>query len=88
MVLSMAAFAVEDMLIKAAASTSPIGLILALFGLGGMIVFVLLTWRRGESVFHPAILSRAILVRALCEVIGRLNFALAITRRQSFKRHL
>ncbi|MBN4075336.1 MAG: EamA family transporter [SAR86 cluster bacterium] len=79
MVLSMAAFSIEDMLIKAAASTVPIGLILALFGLGGMLIFTLLTWQRGEVIFHPEILSRPILVRASCEVVGRLTFALAIT---------
>jgi drug/metabolite transporter (DMT)-like permease len=79
MVVAMAAFAVEDMLIKAAASTIAIGLILMLFGLGGMLVFIFLTWRRGESVLHPAILSRPILLRAVCEVVGRMSFALAIT---------
>ena len=34
---------------------------------------------KGEVVIHPAILSRPILVRAGCEVIGRLTFVLAIT---------
>lgn len=79
MVLSMAAFSIEDMLIKSAAATVPIGLILMLFGLGGMLIFILLTWQRGEIVLHPDILSRPILVRASCEVVGRLMFALAIT---------
>jgi drug/metabolite transporter (DMT)-like permease len=79
MVLAMAAFSIEDMLIKAAANIVPIGLILTLFGLGGMIIFILLTWKKDEVVIHPAILSRPILVRAGCEVIGRLTFVLAIT---------
>ena len=79
MVLAMAAFSIEDMLIKAAANIVPIGLILALFGLGGMIIFILLTWKKDEVVLHPTILSRPILVRAGCEVIGRLTFILAIT---------
>jgi len=79
MVLAMAAFSIEDMLIKAAANIVPVGLILALFGLGGMIIFILLTWKKDEVVLHPAILSRPILVRAGCEVIGRLTFILAIT---------
>jgi drug/metabolite transporter (DMT)-like permease len=79
MVLAMAAFAIEDMLIKAAASTLPIGLILTLFGLGGMLIFTGLTWKNGESVLHPSILSRPILIRAACEVLARLTFALAIT---------
>lgn len=79
MVLAMAAFSIEDMLIKAASNIVPVGLILALFGLGGMMIFILLTWKKGEVVIHPAILSRPILVRAGCEVIGRLTFVLAIT---------
>ena len=79
MVLSMAAFSVEDMLIKSASTAVPIGLILMLFGLGGMLIFILLTWQRGEIVLHPEILSRPILLRASCEVLGRLTFALAIT---------
>lgn len=79
MVASMAAFSVEDMFIKAAAETAPIGQVLALFGLGGMLVFIFLTWRKGGQVFHPAILSAPLLMRAVCEVIGRFCFALAIT---------
>ncbi len=79
MVLAMAAFAIEDMFIKAAAEIIPLGTVLALFGLGGMIVFVLLTWRKGESVLRPEVLSKPIVVRAFCEVVGRLCFALAIT---------
>lgn len=79
MVAAMAAFSIEDMLIKSAAETTSIGLILALFGLGGMLIFILLTWRKGETVLHPAVLSTPILVRALCEIVGRFCFALAIT---------
>ncbi len=79
MVLAMAAFAIEDMLVKAAAETVAIGLVLALFGLGGMLVFMVLTRRRGEAILHPALFSRPLLIRAGCEVIARLTFALAIT---------
>ncbi|OMH36226.1 hypothetical protein BGP75_09740 [Motiliproteus sp. MSK22-1] len=79
MVLAMWAFAIEDMLIKAVANTVPTGVVLAIFGLGGMLIFMLLTWRRKEAIIHPAILSRPILLRAACEVTGRLFFILAIT---------
>lgn len=79
MVLAMVAFAIEDMLVKSAANSIDIGLILTLFGLGGMLTFIVLTKRRGERIFHSSILSRPILVRAVCEVTGRLTFALAIT---------
>ncbi|MDV7105908.1 DMT family transporter [Vibrio sp. TH_r3] len=79
MMFSMVTFAVEDMFIKAAAQTVPIGLVLVLFGLGGTTLFVLLTWKKNEQVFHPALFSRPILIRASCEIVGRLTFALAIT---------
>ncbi|WP_435234665.1 DMT family transporter [Psychromonas sp. PT13] len=79
MVIAMAAFAIEDMFVKAAATSVPIGLILVLFGCGGTAIFVLLARQRGEQVFHPAILCRAIFLRVLCEITGRLTYALAIT---------
>jgi len=78
MVASMAAFALEDMFIKAAASTLPVGQVLILFGVGGTLIFMGLTHRRNERILHPAIISRQIIIRAVCEVIGRLCFTLAI----------
>lgn len=78
MAFAMATFALEDMFVKSASSVLPVGEILILFGLGGTICFSLLTLKRNESIFHPEILSRPILVRAVCEVIGRLFFTLAI----------
>lgn len=78
MIIAMAAFSIEDMFVKAAAETISLGLILALFGLVGMLFFIVLTRQRGEAVLHPAILSKAILLRAIFEIIGRLSFALAI----------
>jgi len=77
MIIAMAAFSMEDMFVKAAAETVSLGIVLALFGLGGMIVFIVLTRQRGEKVFHTAILSRPILLRAVFEIIGRLCFTLA-----------
>lgn len=78
MVAAMAGFSVEDMFLKAAALTVPVGEILMLFGTGGMICFAVLAKRRGERVLHPAILSPAILVRAVFEVAGRLFYTLAL----------
>ncbi|ELC3206659.1 DMT family transporter [Vibrio parahaemolyticus] len=79
MMLSMAAFAIEDMLVKSAAETVPTGLVLTLFGVGGTILFSALTLAKGDKIFHPSILSYPIFIRAFCEIIGRLAFALAIT---------
>jgi drug/metabolite transporter (DMT)-like permease len=77
-VAAMAGFAVEDMFLKFAARSLPVGQILIMFGGGGMLAFAVLTKLRGEQVFHPAILTRAILVRAVFEVMGRLFYTLAI----------
>lgn len=78
MVAAMAGFAIEDMFLKFAARSLPVGQILMIFGGGGMLAFAMLTKLRGERVFHPAILTRAILVRAVFEVMGRLFYTLAI----------
>jgi drug/metabolite transporter (DMT)-like permease len=78
MVAAMAAFAVEDMLLKSAAKTLPVGLILVIFGLGGMGLFSILTRWHGERILHPAILTPPVLIRAVFEVAGRLFYTLAI----------
>ncbi|PWQ99893.1 DMT family transporter [Leucothrix pacifica] len=78
MILAMAFFALEDMFIKAASSSVPAGEILIFFGIGGSIAFMLMTLKRGEAILHPAILTRAVLIRALSEIIGRLGFTLAL----------
>ena len=78
MVAAMAGFSVEDMFLKSAAASLPVGQILMIFGAGGMIGFALLAARRGERLLHPAILSPAILIRCVFEVAGRLFYTLAI----------
>lgn len=78
MVAAMAAFALEDMFVKALTRSIPVGQALVLFGLGGMVVFIALARRRGETPFHPAIVTRPILIRSVCEVGGRLCYTLAI----------
>lgn len=79
MVLAMAAFALEDAFIKRGAIYLPIGQVLLTFGLGGMAVFAMTSRRGGGRLLQAAVLSRAMGVRALFEVCGRLFFALAIT---------
>jgi len=78
MVAAMAGFSVEDMFLKSAAASLPVGQILMIFGAGGMLGFALLAARRGERILHPAILSPAILIRCVFEVAGRLFYTLAI----------
>jgi drug/metabolite transporter (DMT)-like permease len=79
MVAAMAGFAVEDMFLKSAARLMPVGEVITLFGLGGMVIFAALTLVRGEAVLPRAMLSRSMLVRSGFEVTGRLFYALAIT---------
>ncbi|WP_299737305.1 DMT family transporter [uncultured Roseobacter sp.] len=79
MVLAMAAFAVEDVFIKAASQTLPVSQILILFGLGGAIVFAGLAVLNRESLFTPDVVSRPMRLRVFFEIAGRLFFVLAIT---------
>lgn len=79
MVASMAGFAVEDVFVKAAAETLPLGQVLLTIGLAGMLVFLTMAARQGEPLFPPAFRSRAMLVRSAFEVTGRLFYGLAIT---------
>jgi drug/metabolite transporter (DMT)-like permease len=75
---AMAGFAVEDMLLKAAAATLPRGEVITLFGLGGLAVFALLARLNGQRLATPAMVSPTMLVRSGFEVMGRLFYALAI----------
>ncbi|MEQ9694572.1 DMT family transporter [Shimia sp. SDUM112013] len=78
MVLSMAAFAVEDALLKFAMQTVPTSFVLLIFGAVGLNLFAALSRRAQEPVFHPAILSPAMIIRSGCELAGRLFFFLAL----------
>ncbi|WP_083435163.1 DMT family transporter [Rhodopirellula islandica] len=78
MVASMAAFSAEDALVKAAAEVLPVGQILCLFGLGGMLVFAGIAKRNREPLFTADARAPIMLVRMLLEVTGRLFYVLAI----------
>lgn len=78
MVAAMAAFALEDMFLKAASQRLPVGFVLMLFGIGGAMGFAALARARGEPLWHPAMAQRALAFRAVAEVTGRLGYILAI----------
>lgn len=78
MVLAMAAFAIEDMLYKAASQHYPAGLALLMFGTLGMGLFAGLSLLRRERIWHPAMVSRGLLIRSGFELGGRLFYALAL----------
>lgn len=78
MVAAMAVFALEDMFVKTLTRSMPVGQVLVLFGLGGLIIFAALARRRGEAPLHPAIVTRPLILRSICEVGGRVCYTLAI----------
>ncbi len=78
MTASMAGFAVEDVFIKAAANVMPLGQILLIMGIAGVITFGLMARAKGEPVYPAAFLGRAMLVRSGFEVVGRLFYGLSI----------
>ncbi len=78
MTLAMAAFAVEDMFIKSATTRLAVGEVLMLFGLGGMICFMVLTRAAGQRIWHRAVISPLLLMKAGFEVVGRLGYTLGI----------
>ncbi len=78
MTAAMAGFAIEDMFLKAAARHVPVGQVMVMMGLAGMVVFGLMSRQRGEPVLPRIMASRVMAVRSVCEVAGRLFHALAI----------
>lgn len=78
MVAAMAGFAVEDVFIKAASQTLPVGQILVLFGSGGALAFACLARLNRDRLFALDVVSRPMRARAVFEVLGRLFYALAI----------
>jgi drug/metabolite transporter (DMT)-like permease len=78
MTAAMAGFAVEDMFLKAAARIMPLGQVILIVGLCGMIVFGLMAARKAEAPVPRAFLHPALLIRSVFEVAGRLFYSLAI----------
>lgn len=78
MVASMALFAVEDMFLKLAAASLPVGQIIFVSGVFAIPVFWALARREGRSIFSPAALRPALLLRNLGEVVGSLGYVAAL----------
>lgn len=78
MTAAMAGFAVEDMFLKSAARSLPLGEVMLAIGVLGILAFALIARGRGEAAFPRAIASRAMAVRSGFELAGRLFYALAI----------
>lgn len=78
MTLSMAGFAAEDAFIKAASAKVPVGQVLIVMGLIGVLVFRAMAGRDGQPALPPHVFSRTMAVRSGFELAGRLFYALAI----------
>lgn len=78
MVLAMAAFAIEDTLLKQAATLLPVSQVLISFGLLGVIVFAVWAVLSDETPLRREMLRPAMILRSLSEITGRLFFMLAI----------
>ena len=78
MVAAMAGFAIEDVLIKQLKGTLPIGEVILLLGCCGCLVFSVAASLSGSSVFVREALSRAVVVRNLCEAVGSVAFIMAL----------
>ncbi|WP_341213116.1 DMT family transporter [uncultured Limimaricola sp.] len=78
MVAGMLGFALEDMFIKMMAGALPVGQILMFLGLGGGIVFAIMSMARGERLLSPDFHHRAVIARNLGEVIGTAGFITAV----------
>lgn len=74
----MAAFAVEDSLLKVATQALPVGQVLILFGLMGAMIFALLAKGAGTPLLSRDVISRPMRIRVCFEVMGRLFYTLAI----------
>ena len=78
MTAAMAAFAVEDALVKAVAEILPVGQVMILFGLGGAALFAVVALQRGEALMTRDVMSRAMRIRVVFEITGRLFYVLAL----------
>lgn len=78
MVAAMAGFAVEDLFLKTAARSLPVGQVMVLFGLGGVLLFWIAATARREAILAPQAFGRTMLIRSGFEVCGRLFYTLAI----------
>ena len=78
MVLSMLAFAIEDSLIKALSQYISTGQILILFGIGGTVIFAMISPIQKSALFIRDAVSRTMCLRFFFELFGRLFYFLAL----------
>ncbi len=78
MTAAMAAFAIEDMLIKQLSASLPTGQIIAIIGTGAALFFAGYFLVRGERIWSPLYLHPHVLARSGLEIFGTLCFVTAL----------
>lgn len=78
MVVSMVLFAAEDAFIKLAAGHMPVGQVVLILGLAGLLVYGLAAARTGESIFQARAFALPVVLRSLFELIGSLGMVMAL----------
>ncbi len=78
MVFAMAFFSLEDMFVKRALATLPVGQVLIMLGAAGAIILAIAARARGEAVWSRAIFSRPVWLRNLGELVGTIGFVTAL----------
>jgi drug/metabolite transporter (DMT)-like permease len=79
MVASMAGFAVEDALIKAATATVPAGQVILVIALFGLAVFWLWAHLSGSSLWQRGAFAAPVVGRTLAEVVSSFGIVLALS---------
>ncbi|MGH1369229.1 MAG: DMT family transporter [Maritimibacter sp.] len=79
MIAAMAFFATEDVFVKFATQTLPVGEVLAVIGILGACSFSLIAAKQGHSVFSKQFFHPMVILRNLGEMAGTLCFVLGIT---------
>ena len=78
MILSMAAFAGEDSIIKALSAELPVSQIIFLIGIGGAVVFLILGLLLNKAILVTEINSVPMHARIITEICGRIFYSLAL----------
>jgi drug/metabolite transporter (DMT)-like permease len=78
MVLAMLAFAFEDAFVKLAAGHLPLGEVMTMMGLIGMVLFSALALQSGAPPLPRSLLTRTMALRSASEIVGRVFYGLAL----------
>ena len=75
---AMVLFTGEDLFLRAAAQSMPVGQAMLLFGALGMGFFMLMARVQGGRILHPQMLSRPLVLRGIAEISGRAGYSVAL----------